>query len=265
MLAAAGGGPAVVSHASAAHLWGLPLPARDRPAFEVTTPLERRSVLDGVRVHRSGHIVDADVRHIGPIPVTAPGRIVVDLSMRLDGPALGRLLDEALRRRITSLVAVQRCALRLRNAGPQSGEGAPSDPCTHRRGRIEGDLEAFALAALRRFRVREPTVQYRTRIKGRARSTFATSRRSARWSRSASSTTACGHASTRTRVRGNELVLAGFLPLYVTSAMNDWEIAALVAEAIGDPVPARPDRPLTYAEWARQRDQAAKRLSEPQP
>ncbi|HEY3832691.1 MAG TPA: type IV toxin-antitoxin system AbiEi family antitoxin domain-containing protein [Acidimicrobiia bacterium] len=122
VLAAAGEAIAVVSHECLAFWMGLPLPMDDRPMFHVTTRLERRPSMEGVRIHRSGHLSDLDVRHIGAIPVTSAARLVVDLSMRLDGPALGRLLDEALRRRITSLVAVQRCALRLRNAPGRSQE-----------------------------------------------------------------------------------------------------------------------------------------------
>jgi hypothetical protein len=54
-------------------------------------------------------------------------------------------------------------------------------------------------------------------------------------------------------VRNNELVRAGYMPLFVTSAMTDWDIAALVAEAIGDPVPERPPHELSFQQWKTRR------------
>jgi predicted transcriptional regulator of viral defense system len=102
---AAGGadGLAAASHATAAYEFCLPLPSRDRPAFEVTTPLDRKPVIRGVRLHRSGHLTARDITRVGAIPVTTASRTIVDLSMRLDRGALGSALDEGLRRRVLTL------------------------------------------------------------------------------------------------------------------------------------------------------------------
>ncbi len=255
VLAVAGGAIAVASHETAAHLDGLPLAKQGRPGLEVTTVLGHQSSIDGVRVHRTGHLSDFDVKHVGPIPVTTASRTIVDLSMRLDRGALGRLADEALHRRLTSLGMLQRQALRLRSAPGRSmyrvlalvvartGEDAS-----------ESLLESYALAALRRFGVRMPTAQHPVRGRTRRR------RIDLAYPIEKVAIEALGYQyhGRRSRfdedaVRNNELVKAGYTLLFVTSTMTDWEVAALVAEAIGDEVPPRPDVELTFAEWRRRR------------
>jgi hypothetical protein len=244
------------SHEPAAYMLGLPLPGHRRPPFEVTTDRQRRASLKGVRLHRSQHFVPADITHVGVVPVTTATRTIVDLSMRFGRVPLGRMVDEALRRRLTSLGALQSTALRLRVAPGRSyvrvlslviartGEDA-----------AESDLELFAMHALKRFGVRLPTQQHPVRARGgrkrRVDLCYALEKKVIEalgydWHKS------------RTRfdegaVRSNELVRAGYWPLFVTSAMNDWEIATLVAEAIGDRVPDQPARVLTFAAWQRRR------------
>jgi hypothetical protein len=81
---------AVLSHTSAAALWGL---SRWRQPLEVTAPHARRH--DGVRVHRSRTLTRADVtRHYG-IPTTTPARTLQDLARVLDPPALTRAVNDA--------------------------------------------------------------------------------------------------------------------------------------------------------------------------
>jgi hypothetical protein len=256
VLAAAGAGIGAGSHATAAYLEGLPLPGHERPNIEVTTRADRQSRTAGVRVHRSVHLSPSDVTQVGGVPLTVATRTIVDLSMRLDRAALGRLADEALRRRLTTLGALQRDALRLHSAPGRSmhrilalvmartGEDAS-----------ESLLESFAIAALRRFGVRLPTAQHPVRApRGRKRRVDLCYEKE----RAAIEALGFEYHGQRARfdedaVRNNELVRAGYVPLFVTSAMTDWDIAALVAEAIGDTVPARPERELTFAEWRARR------------
>ena len=257
VLAAAGiDGLAAGSHATAAYELCLPLPSRDRPPFEVTTPLDRKPVIRGVRLHRSGHLTARDITHVGAISVTTASRTIVDLSMRLDGVALGRALDEALRRRLLTLGQLQGDALRLRVAPGRSmhrvlalvmartGEDAS-----------ESDLEVFAIDALKRFGVRLPTQQHPVQARGGRKR-----RVDLCYFIEKMAIEALGYEyhGLRTRfdedaVRNNELVRAGYTPLFVTSAMKDWEVAALIAEAIGDDVPARPVREFTFADWKKRR------------
>ena len=56
----------------------------------------------------------------------------------------------------------------------------------------------------------------------------------------------------RDALRGNELQLAQFRVLTFTSAFTDWDVACQVAHALGLPMPA-PQRPLSFAEWSRNR------------
>lgn len=98
----AAGEGAVLSHGSAGVLWGL----LDRPpagaSLHLTLPGQRR--LDGVASHRSS-LRPGEVTRRDLIPVTGPERTIVDLagSAPASDPAeVGRLIDEVLRRRLTT-------------------------------------------------------------------------------------------------------------------------------------------------------------------
>jgi very-short-patch-repair endonuclease len=81
---------AVLSHASAAILWGL---ADRREAVpHVTVP--RRLRPPGVIAHR-GRLAPADRRRRHGIPVTSPSRTIVDQAQELDDIEIERLLREA--------------------------------------------------------------------------------------------------------------------------------------------------------------------------
>lgn len=97
-LMAAGEG-AVLSHRSAGILWGL-VERFDAGPLHLTVPGQCR--LDGVVAHRSA-LNPGEVTRRDMIPVTRVERTLLDLS-GLPGvrPELGRLVDEALRRGLTS-------------------------------------------------------------------------------------------------------------------------------------------------------------------
>jgi hypothetical protein len=250
----AAGETAFASHASAAHLWVLPLPA---PAeLEITTVLERRPRLDGVLAHRSGLLIDPDVTQLGSIPVSTPERTIVDLSSRLEVRALGRVVDEALRLRITTLNRIHWMTERL----PRAPGRSPHKMREVLRRRIPGSeeresiLEDFVFEALRRFVIPLPIAQHTVQVKGKTRridlcyppSYLALEAKGFEYH---------GH---RERfdddaLRGNELKLAGWQVLEFTSAFTDWMIATQVAEALGVPTPPRPANVMTFAEWKRVR------------
>lgn len=114
----AAGPNAYASHLTAAKLWDLPAPPPD--LIEVTTPLEQQVELEGVRAHRSGLLVDADVTAVDFVPVTSVARMIVDLSTRLSVRQIGSMLDEGMRRRVVSLSRVRACIERLRRAPGRS-------------------------------------------------------------------------------------------------------------------------------------------------
>lgn len=250
----AAGETAFASHETAAQLWALPLP---QPAqLEISTVLERRPRVPGVRMHRSGLLLDDEVVMLGAIPVSSPERTIFELSSRLGIRALGRLVDEALRRGITTLARMEGVLERLRRAPGRS----PKKMREVLRRRIPGmeeresDLEDFVFDALRRFGLPLPVAQHRVVVNGRKRridfcyvDEFL-----------ALEPKGFNFHGLRGRfdddaLRGNELVLAEFRVLEFTSAFTDWQIASQVAEALRLPCSPRPRDPLTFGEWLARR------------
>jgi very-short-patch-repair endonuclease len=94
------GPSAVLSHRSAAALWGL---IRWNGAIEVTAPTARRH--DGVLVHRSRTLTrDTITRHYA-IPVTTPERTLHDLARVLDPTSLNRAVNDARLRHLVKIDA----------------------------------------------------------------------------------------------------------------------------------------------------------------
>ena len=156
-----------ISHQTAARLWGLP--GVDDDAIHVVTGPERRVRLDGVRGHRSGALFTADLATRHRIPVTAPGRVLVDISAGLSYRELGTAMDDALRRRLITLASLQQCVARLAEAPGRRlavlhellGERVPGyDPGG-------SDLETRVLRLLLARGLPLPVQQYRVRIGGR--------------------------------------------------------------------------------------------------
>jgi hypothetical protein len=104
--ALAGGNGAVVSFLASAYLWNL-AGFWEQPGVELTVPHLRRARLHAVRVHDS-QILDGphiDRRH--GIPVTSVARTLCDLTACCWSNQVGRALDDALRRKLTSLRKVE--------------------------------------------------------------------------------------------------------------------------------------------------------------
>lgn len=107
----AAGSGAVASPGSAAFLHGLAGAARSRP--EITLPGSRLALVRRCTVHRTLVFPEEDVTRLGPVPVTAVARTLVDLSGALSLGRLARALDDALVRNLAHLSDVRRCAERL--------------------------------------------------------------------------------------------------------------------------------------------------------
>lgn len=83
---------AVLSHGSAAALWGIgPLLS----SVEVTIPIASPRRRDGVHVHRRPNLLPAHATVRKAIPVTNPVRTAIDLAVRLDPTQLERMINEA--------------------------------------------------------------------------------------------------------------------------------------------------------------------------
>jgi hypothetical protein len=103
----AAGSLAVVSHLSAA--WLLRLIEKRPNRTDVTVPHGRRrgSVAETV-LHKARGLQRSDVRRIDGIPVTGPGRTLVDIAGVLDDRRFAAALDTALLRGLVSIPALRR-------------------------------------------------------------------------------------------------------------------------------------------------------------
>lgn len=95
------GDGAVVSHGTAAALWGLVDPAPDVVVVTTMRSLKPASTAC-VRVHRS-RLLRADLSVVDGIPSTSVGRTLVDLAATATEALVEDALDHALRHRLTSV------------------------------------------------------------------------------------------------------------------------------------------------------------------
>ena len=91
---------AVLSHQSAASLWGLLAYPASAPAY-VTIPPERSATRPRIKVRRAA-IARADIRWRERMPLTSPPRTILDLAGELGKDDLERLVAEANYRRLAS-------------------------------------------------------------------------------------------------------------------------------------------------------------------
>ncbi len=127
------GSGAVISHWSAAGLWGL-TDARGEPAH-VTVPRRKAPRSDVIVVHRTLVLPDVDRRELGGIPVATAARTLIDLAAVTEGEVLEALMekgfdlglfrDSFLRWRLAELGGTGRAGSgRLTALLEQRGEGA---------------------------------------------------------------------------------------------------------------------------------------------
>ena len=109
--------PAVASHASAAHLWGLYRFAPER--IDVTAPIRRRAKREFV-VHFSSILAPEDRGAREGIPVTSVPRTLLDLAIRARPDQLDRLLERAEELELLDLHAAEAVLVR---AGGHRGRG----------------------------------------------------------------------------------------------------------------------------------------------
>ena len=117
------GPEAVLSHRSAARLWGLLRSGTG--GIEVTAP-RTREARAGLTVHTTRCLTAADRGVVEAIPVTSVARTIVDLAELLGDAWLGRAIHEAEVRRLFDLRAVEEALGRVPAAGARTGSGACS-------------------------------------------------------------------------------------------------------------------------------------------
>lgn len=161
-------GPHVwASHATAGALWGMP--GVEMTTIEVVSPLDRKVGLTGVRGHRSGALFTRDLTVLRRIAVTSAERTLVDLSGRLPDPALARILDESLRRRVIRLDRLRSCVGRLGGSPGRRTSAIQALLAERLPGYDPGDsdLETRSLRLIVANGFPPPVQQYRLRIGGR--------------------------------------------------------------------------------------------------
>jgi hypothetical protein len=87
------GPKAVLSHRSAAALWGIR--ATSRSSIDVTAPRRQGRHRAYVDVHRAGTLPPEDVTRVDPIPCTSVPRTLLDLASVIDRRALERAYEQA--------------------------------------------------------------------------------------------------------------------------------------------------------------------------
>jgi very-short-patch-repair endonuclease/predicted transcriptional regulator of viral defense system len=146
------GPDAVLSHHSAAALWGL----RPDPGADIDVTVGRSGASHsrpGLRVHRTRSLDARDIRLRRGIPTTSPARTLVDLAATATQRELERAVDEAqvrgLARRGELLNAVQHAAPGRRGSTLLTqvlrGEGAPTLTRSEAEDRLLGLIAAARL------------------------------------------------------------------------------------------------------------------------
>lgn len=99
------GPQAVLSHASAAALWGI---GSEGSRIEVSVPVRRTPRRPGISVHRRATLTSRDTtRHCG-ISVTTPVRTLIDIATRWSRSRLEAAINEADKRGLTDPEALRR-------------------------------------------------------------------------------------------------------------------------------------------------------------
>jgi very-short-patch-repair endonuclease len=113
------GNAAILSHASAAYLWGM-LP--ERPEFvQVAVVARQCRVQDGIRVHRVALLARRDIRRRDGLWLTSPARTAIDLAATA-GPV--ELEDAVAEARVRNLIRDGEIEAALERAGRARGAAA---------------------------------------------------------------------------------------------------------------------------------------------
>lgn len=113
MAAALACGPdAALSDRTAAGIWDLMPPRQPEAPVDVAGPRSLRGPASGVRLHRRGPLEPDEMAQRHGLPLTTPGRTVLDLASSLGPYELERVLARALRDGLISRESVEAMLLR---------------------------------------------------------------------------------------------------------------------------------------------------------
>lgn len=229
----AGGPDVVVSHRSAARLWGL-VDADGRT--EVTVAGDRRVRLPGVRVHQSILLPELDRVVREQVPVTSLSRTLADVASHQDPRTVGQWVDQAMRQEALDLRDLRCCLARL--AGPGRRDLRPIRAALDLRapGWDPGDsaLEARALHALHHGGLPAPVQQHPVRRPNGAVAELDLAYLPEKVAIELDGWAEHGKrgAFERDRARRNDLTLLGWEVYQFTWAMPDLVLVRVVSEAL---------------------------------
>lgn len=231
---ATGEGRCWVSHRSAAAVWGLQVPSS--PVIEVVTPSAIRIDQKGVRQHRSNELYLADLTWHRNLPVTSVARTLVDCVPFVRSRRLVWAVDDAERRGLLPADDLAACAGRLDHRGRRLVTPLRPVLDDRARGRVPGGSrrELDLIEVLRTAGVPLPVQQFKVLVGGRQRVldyAYVEELIDIEFDGFAE------HGLIRStfdddRLRGNDLVVAGWLTLHFTSNSSPDHIIARTKEAL---------------------------------
>ena len=116
----AAGERAILSHISAAALWGFAPPPGPDEHIHITTIGPKVRSRPGLKAHRSDTLQPCDIRRLHGLPVTAPARTLFDLAAT-GCPGLERAFGDAHAQRLVTAREIEDL---LERAGPRAGARA---------------------------------------------------------------------------------------------------------------------------------------------
>jgi hypothetical protein len=230
----AGGDGAVASHSSAAWMWKFPIGIDT--GFEITVPRPRHPEVDGVRVHTTTILEPGDVATRGGVPCTSFERTLCDSTGEHSFAQLSRVIDDGLRRGVTSIDRVHACLLRI-DSGPLRRltivQGLLRDRGVGYNPGGSG-AELRVLRALTAAGIPPPKQQHRVTVNGRTYFldyAYEEARRFIEYYELRSHSTASAVAYDSDRI--TDLATIGWTPMIFTDANSDRDIVERTAQALG--------------------------------
>ncbi|GAA4669550.1 hypothetical protein GCM10025780_11000 [Frondihabitans cladoniiphilus] len=153
----------VVSHASAAALWGLPRLGHRPERVQVTDPTVARSTSKQTTYRHAGSVPHEDVREVGGVLVTSPVRTAVDLSLRVPLRQAVVALDHGLR---VGLFSKDDLSDHLDRRTERRGRVMAGKAIAFADGRADRPGESLSRVVMHESRLTPPELQYEFRLPG---------------------------------------------------------------------------------------------------
>ena len=157
----------VVSHHSAAVLWGWAQPS---PRIELIAPRSRTSRQPGVTCHASTDLAPDGITMLGSVPVTTPVRTLVDVGRTVGDVTLERMLERAVTKGQVTVASVWAELVSVARSG-RDGVGPLRrvlDRRVHGAAAAASDLETRCIQLLRRHGLPDPVRQHHVFLGGRS-------------------------------------------------------------------------------------------------